>query len=70
MIFNKELFEKLNKEKDAANNRAFLAECAINALQELCDHNWLDDPTHGFTNDPRRCEICGAWEDEVGDNEN
>lgn len=59
MKLDKELFENLNKEKDAANERAFLAERAINALQELCEHRWQQDSAHGYPEGPPVCEICG-----------
>ena len=59
MKLTKELFESLEKERSIAQDRATMAECAINALQELCDHAWVESPAHGYPSD-YYCGICNV----------
>lgn len=57
MKLTKELFESLEKERSIAQERALMAECALNALEELCDHEWVESPNHGYPSD-YHCGIC------------
>lgn len=67
MKLKRKLFDSLNAEMDQASRRAFNFQLAIEALQNVCDHEWKEDSTHGYTEDPRTCGICGKME--VAENE-
>lgn len=59
MKLKKKLFDRLQNEMMEAKDKEMMAQCAINALQELCDHKWKHDVTHGYPGDDTVCEICG-----------
>lgn len=59
MKLKKNLFDQLNAEMQEAQDRQLMAECAINALQELCNHEWKQEQNHGFPDDSPYCKICG-----------
>jgi len=59
MKLKRKLFESLEAERKKAQDTALMAECAIHALRELCDHDWVEDICHGYGEDPPQCAICG-----------
>lgn len=59
MKLKRKLFDSLHAEMDQASRRAFNFQLAIEALQNVCDHEWKEDSTHGYPGDETVCEICG-----------
>lgn len=61
MKLEKSLFERLNSEKKRAEETTLKCEIAITHLQNLCDHEWVEEEMHGGNPD-NYCQICGVWE--------
>lgn len=58
MKLDKEIFEKLNAERQKHIHKVFAIDRAYNALQELCEHKWVEEEIHGYTGHVY-CVVCG-----------
>ncbi|ADX66853.1 hypothetical protein [Weeksella virosa] len=58
MKLDSKLFKKLQGEKKKADAHAFNVDLAIQTLQNICDHVWIDDSLAGQY-EPLYCKVCG-----------
>lgn len=68
MKIDKKFFEELEAASKNAEIAAFNFRVAIDALQNVCEHQWVQSENHGFADDLPYCEICGFTENRKENN--